>query len=100
MNFLTEENSNKAEVITENMVEIITKLKSCSDNLRNNVQDVNLQDILNRKENIKTKDNLLKYCNSLEKLSLTLDNLKQTVEALVLNSRRNIRTKLMEEKHE
>ena len=75
MNFLTEENANKAEITSENMTEIITRLKTCSSSLKNNVLD------------------LLKYSNSLEKLSLVLDNLKQTIDALVLNSRRDIKAK-------
>lgn len=93
MNFLTEENANKAEITSENMTEIITRLKTCSSSLKNNVLDPSLQDILNKEENIKTRDNLLKYSNSLEKLSLVLDNLKQTIDALVLNSRRDIKAK-------
>ena len=93
MNFLTEENANKAEITSENMTEIITRLKACSSSLKNNVLDPSLQDILNKEENIKTRDNLLKYSNSLEKLSLVLDNLKQTIDALVLNSRRDIKAK-------
>ena len=88
MNFLTEENANKAEITSENMTEIITRLKACSSSLKNNVLDPSLQDILNKEENI-----LLKYSNSLEKLSLVLDNLKQTIDALVLNSRRDIKAK-------
>ena len=83
MNFLTEENANKAEITSENMTEIITRLKACSSSLKNNVLDPSLQDILNKEENIKTRDNLLKYSNSLEKLSLVLDNLKQTIDALL-----------------
>ena len=93
MNFLTEENANKAEITSENMTEIITRLKACASSLKNNVLDPSLQDILNKGENIKTRDNLLKYSNSLEKLSLVLDNLKQTIDALVLNSRRDIKAK-------
>lgn len=101
MAFLSEENCNLAENANNALTEIPKRLRACSTAYRNGINNQNISPMLeNSDKNKSTRDNLLKYCDSMDEMAFTLERLHQTIASLVLNSRRAIRTGCMEENHE
>ncbi len=101
MAFLSKENCIVAENANNNLENIPAKLRTCADNFRNSINTESLNKLLeSSEEKQKVSANLLKYCDSIEQLALTLEKLHQTVASLVLNSRRAIRTNYMEDNHD
>ena len=100
MAFLSEENCNIAENANNAMAEIPKRLRACATTFRNSMKDEALSSVLESDTNKKTRDNLIKYCDSMDQMAFTLERLHQTIASLVLNSRRAIRTGCTEAKDE
>lgn len=100
MTFLSEENCNIAENANNAMSEIPKRLRACATTFRKSMKDEALSTTLESDPNKKAKDNLTKYCDSMDQMAFTLERLHQTIASLVLNSRRAIRTGCGETKNE
>ncbi len=100
MAFLSEDNCNIAENANNAMAEIPKRLRACATTFRKSMKDETLNSVLENDTNKKTKDNLMKYCDSMDQMAFTLERLHQTIASLVLNSRRAIRTGCMEDNNE
>lgn len=93
MSFLTEENSIIAENATNAMTDVPKRLRECSATFKASMKDENISPILDDSpEGKRIRENLTKYCESIDEMAYTLERLHQTITSLVLNSRRAIRT--------
>lgn len=88
--YLTEENCAKAEAANRELQSIPGRIESSISSFRYAINDATISSwVADTDLGADLKSDILRYCDSLEKMAATIKGLYQTVDSLIVNSRRN-----------